>query len=301
MTATLIVLLIITLAALIFLPFSKALMKDRQELESNPMEQKFDLLISRINRLLMRGAGEIIKTTDPRQVNLFDENHANMIIQFYYSTGSLTIILKYKYFQVELVKKRQFYDMRHAESFRQTDVANNFAEEASAAIAAHQAKVGSQMGMRDAAGDFIFSDNETESDDSDGIGMIRNMYNDFIHTQKIALVNLVRYVYTSDNSDDTFRSHPMLGNTLLSLQVNLHEADTAWAASGRQGIISSLQKNEDGQLPIILTVILPFLEGMTERREETLMEIMTECGYSEDEVYNETKKMILFMKMFSPS
>lgn len=150
------------------------------------------------------------------------------------------------------------------------------------------------MGMRDAAGDFIFSDNETESDDSDGIGMIRNMYNDFNHTQKIALVNLVRYVYTSDNSDDTFRSHPMLGNTLLSLQVNLHEADTAWAASGRQGIISSLQKNEDGQLPIILTVILPFLEGMTERREETLMEIMTECGYSEDEVYNETKKMILF-------
>ena len=63
MTTTLVVLLIITLAALIFLPFSKALMKDRQELESNPMEQKFNILISRINKLLMGGAGEIIKTS----------------------------------------------------------------------------------------------------------------------------------------------------------------------------------------------------------------------------------------------
>ena len=94
MTTTLVVLLIITLAALIFLPFSKALMKDRQELESNPMEQKFNILISRINKLLMGGSGEIIKTSDPRQVNLFDENHANMIIRFYYSTGTLSIELK---------------------------------------------------------------------------------------------------------------------------------------------------------------------------------------------------------------
>ena len=140
MTTTLVVLLIITLAALIFLPFSKALMKDRQELESNPMEQKFNILISRINKLLMGGFGEIIKTSDPRQVNLFDENHANMIIRFYYSTGTLSIELKYKYFQVELVKKMEFHDMRHAESFRQTDVANHFAEEAHAEIVAHQAR-----------------------------------------------------------------------------------------------------------------------------------------------------------------
>ena len=301
MTTTLVVLLIITLAALIFLPFSKALMKDRQELESNPMEQKFNILISRINKLLMGGAGEIIKTSDPRQVNLFDENHANMIIRFYYSTGTLSIELKYKYFQVELVKKMEFHDMRHAESFRQTDVANHFAEEASAAIAAHQAKVGAQMGMKNPAGDFIFSKNETESDDSDGIGMIRKMYDEFSHQQKVALVNLVREVYTADNSDSAFRNHPMLNNTLLSLQVNLSEADSSWASSGRQGVISALQKNEDGQLPIILTVIFPFLQGMTERRAEAFMEIMAACGYPEDEVNNEAEKMILMMQMFSPS
>lgn len=301
MTITLVVLLIITLAALIFLPFSKALMKDRQELESNPMDQKFNILISRINKLLMGGAGEVIKTSDPRQVNLFDENHANMIIRFYYSTGSLSIELKYKYYQVELVKKMQFDDMRHAESFRQTDVANHFAEEAHAAIIDHQAKVGSQMGMKNSVGDFIFSKSETESDDSDGIGMIRKMYDDFSHQQKVALVNLVRQVYSADNTETTFRNHPMLSNTLLSLQVNLSEADSAWASSGRQGIISALQKDEDGKLPIILTVIFPFLQGMTERRAEAFMEIMSACGYPEDEVNNEAEKMILMMQMFSPS
>jgi len=301
MTITLVVLLIITLAALIFLPFSKALMKDRQELESNPMEQKFNILISRINKLLMGGAGEVIKTSDPRQMNLFDENHANMIIRFYYSTDSLSIELKYKYYQVELVKKMQFDDMRHAESFRQTDVANHFAEEAHAAIIDHQAKVGSQMGMKNPVGDFIFSKSETESDDSDGIGMIRKMYDDFSHQQKVALVNLVRQVYSTDNSETTFRNHPMLSNTLLSLQVNLSEADSAWTSSGRQGIISALQKDEDGKLPIILTVIFPFLQGMTERRAEAFMEIMSACGYPEDEVNQEAEKMILMMQMFSPS
>lgn len=301
MTTTLIVLLIITLAALIFLPFSKALMKDRQELESNPIEQKFNILILRINKLLMGGAGEIIKTSDPRQVNLFDENHANMIIRFYYSTGTLSIELKYKYFQVELVKKMEFHNMRQAESFRQTDVANHFAEEAHAAIVAHQTKVGFQMGMKNPDGDFIFSKNESESDDADGIGMIRKMYDNFSHQQKVALVNLVREIYTADSTESAFRNHPLLNNTLLSLQVNLSEADSTWASSGRQGIISALQKDEDEKLPIILTVIFPFLQGLTERRAEAFMEIMSACGYPEDEVNNEAEKMILMMQMFSPS
>lgn len=301
MTTTLVVLLIITLAALIFLPFSKSLMKDRLELESNPMEQKFNILISRINKLLMDGGGEIIKTSDSRQVNLFDEDHANMIIRFYYSTGTLSIELKYKYFQVELMKKMEFHDMRQAESFRQADVANHFAEEAHAAIVAHQNKVGSQMGMKNQAGDFVFSRNETESDDSDGIGMIRKMYDNFSHQQKVALVNLVRQVLTVDSTESAFRDHPLLNNALLSLQINPSEADSAWASSGRHGIILALQKDEDDKLPIILTVIFPFLQGMTERRVEAFMEIMSACGYTEDEVNNEVEKMILMMQMFSPS
>lgn len=143
MTATLIVILIITLLAILILPFSRALMKDRAELHENPLDKKFSILISRINQLMMNGCGEVVKfENDPRMLNLFDENHANMLIHFNYSTGSLTITLKYKYFHVELVKKMQFDNMRQAETFRQQDVANHFVEEARIAIQQHQAKVG---------------------------------------------------------------------------------------------------------------------------------------------------------------
>ena len=127
MTTTLIVLLIITLLAMIFLPFSRALMKDRSELHENPMEKKFNILITRINDLLMNGKGEItIFKDNPRILNLFDDNHANMIINFYYSTGSLTITLKYKYYHVEIVKNKQFDNNRQAETFSQNDVAKHF-------------------------------------------------------------------------------------------------------------------------------------------------------------------------------
>ena len=53
MTTTLIVLLIITLLAMIFLPFSRALMKERFDLHENPMENKFNIHITRINDLLI--------------------------------------------------------------------------------------------------------------------------------------------------------------------------------------------------------------------------------------------------------
>lgn len=70
MTTTLVVLLIITLLAMIFLPFSRALMKDRSELLENPMEKKFNILITRINDLLMNGQGEVVKfKDDPRNAS----------------------------------------------------------------------------------------------------------------------------------------------------------------------------------------------------------------------------------------
>ena len=127
------------------------------------------------------------------------------------------------------------------------------------------------------------------------------MYDNISHRQKVALVNLVREVLTADSSESAFRTHPLLSNALLSLQVNLSEADSAWGSSGRQDIISALQKDEDDKLPIILTVIFPFLQGLTESRAEAFMEIMSACGYPADEVNNEAEKMILMMQMFSQS
>ena len=60
MTTTLIVILITILLAMVFLPFSRALIKDRAELHENPMEKKFDILITHINDLLMDGMGGVL-------------------------------------------------------------------------------------------------------------------------------------------------------------------------------------------------------------------------------------------------
>lgn len=222
MTATLIVLLIITLLAMIFLPFSRALMKDRSELHENPMEKKFYILITRINDLLMDGKGEVVKfKDDPRTLNLFDDNHANMIINFYYSTGSLTITLKYKYYQVELVKKMQFDNMRQAETFRQQDVANYFCEEATAAIRQHQDKVGKSQGFRTPTGDLHLSP-------SSGSELIpeRAMYDHLTREQKLELLNMARIVFMADGSPmEEFRESAVLQRLLLNLQIDFDTYD----------------------------------------------------------------------------
>lgn len=146
MLVTLIVLLIITLLALIFLPFMRAVMQDRAELHENPLEKKFQLLINHINKLLMNNGGEVVTfPNDPRSLNLFDETTPNMIIHFYYSTGTLTITLKYNWFKVEMLTTKQFHGLRQADTLTQLDVANHFAEEAVIAITNHRIKVNKEL------------------------------------------------------------------------------------------------------------------------------------------------------------
>lgn len=56
--------------------------------------------------------------------------------------------LNYKYFNAELVRKMQFHNMRQADTFRQLDAANQFCEEAAAAIRAHRREFDQSMGAR---------------------------------------------------------------------------------------------------------------------------------------------------------
>lgn len=304
MTATLIVLLIITVLALIFLPFSRALMKDREELTRNPLDKKFEILISRVNQLLMGGRGEIIKTNDPRQVNLFDENHANMIINFYYSTGHLTIILKYKYFHVELKKEMQFNDMRQAETFRQQDVANHFVEEARIAIQKHQNEVSQQRGLKNSAGEYMFSDIPSESGSDNPVDLIRGMYDELSSGQKLALVNAARMIATADGSSmQQFKSHPQLSDLLLNLQVNLSQAESEFSKTGINGVLSQLRQAHDNGVDAIMLAmaIMPFTctpSGPVESRIEKFYEIFDRAGYPQSEVDAELEKMMLLSQHF---
>lgn len=307
MTATLIVLLIITILALVFLPFSRTLMKDREELTNNPLDQKFKILISRINHLLMDGRGEIIHTDDPRQINLFDESHSNMIINFYYSTGSLTVILKYKYFQVELKKEMQFHNMRQAETFRQQDVANHFVEEARLAIQAHQNQVSSERGLKDGAGEYMFSQLQSESDSENPVDLVRGMYDKLAIAQKLALVNSARIIATADGSSmQQFKSHPQLPDLLLNLQVNLSQADAEFSQTGMTGVISQLHqvRNKGINAIILAMAVMPFTctaSGSIERRIEKFYEIFDKAGYPQSQIDAEFEKMAMMSKMFGMS
>lgn len=302
MTATLIVLIIITIIALVFLPFFKELMQDRNELEQNPMEKKFQILISRINHLIMDGKGEIIKTEDPRQVNLFSDDQANMLLQFYYSTGTLTIILKYKYFHVELIRKMQFHNMRQAEIFRQQDVANHFVEEARIAIVQHQLKVNKERGVRNDNGEFLFSNIESDIDDKNPIDLIRGMYNNLSNKQKITLVALAEIIFKADGSTSSqFQNHPMFSNLLLSLEVNYDQVTHNFVDMNINNIVQSMTKENKPELMILLMAIIPFLgdnTGPNEQRIEKVYEVFGQMGFTPNQINNEINKMMAFTKFF---
>lgn len=303
MTTTLVVLLIITLLAMIFLPFSRALMKDRSELHENPMEKKFNILITRINDLLMNGQGEVVKfKDDPRMLNLFDDNHANMIINFYYSTGSLTITLKYKYYHVELVKKMQFDNMRQAETFRQQDVANHFCEEASIAIRQHQIKINNERGLKDSASEYIFGSQPSIGGSDNPVDLVRGMYDNFSRDEKIAWVNVAQMIYCADGSSvNDFKNHPQFSDILLNFQVNYSEAEKQFNQIGESGIIGILNNGKEGDLIMKLMPVFPFVldqSGPNETRIVKFYSIFGRLGYTQERIDNELEKMMLLMQHF---
>lgn len=306
MTTTLVVLLIITLLAMIFLPFSRELMKDRAELHENPMEKKFGILLTRINDLMMNGNGDVVKfKDDPRMLNLFDDNHANMIIHFYYSTGSLTITLKYKYYHVELIKKIQFDNMRQAETFRQQDVANHFCEEATIAIRQHQIKVNQQRGLKDSAGEFMFGSQPSIEGSDNPVDLIRGMYDNFTREEKLAWVNVAQIIYTADGcSVNDFKNHPRFSDLLLNFQVNHSEAQKQMNQIGESGIIRILDKGKDNDLIMKIMPVFSFAldqSGPNEARIEKLYSVFGKLGYTQEHIDTELEKLMLLMKNFGVS
>lgn len=306
MTTTLIVLLIITLFAMIFLPFGRALMKDRSELHENPMESKFCILVTRINELLMNGNGEVVKfKNDPRMLNLYDDNHANMIIHFYYSTGTLSITLKYKYYHVELVKKMQFHNMRQAEAFRQQDVANYFCEESLIAIRRHQMRINKERGLKDSAGEYLFSSQPSVAGTENPVDLVRGMYDNFLYDEKMALVNVAQMIYTADGSSvNDFKNHPQFSDLLLNLQVNYSEAEKQRNQIGESGIISILDNGKGGNLIMRIMPVFPFVldqRGPNEDRIEKFYSIFGRLGFTQEQIDNELEKMMLLMQHFGVS
>jgi hypothetical protein len=133
-----IIIIVITIGvalAIFFLAFSK----DREDLQWQTLDQKFSVIVDIINNFAYEGMGSVT-ILDKREFNLYKDEE-NQIIKFLYGTGHLTIIWKYKYFQKEVIYKRQFTDVRNLSIFEQKKIADQIIAEMSHVIEKHKKDV----------------------------------------------------------------------------------------------------------------------------------------------------------------
>lgn len=119
--------------------FIGALYRDKTDLQNQSLSEKFSVVVSAINKAAFNGYGTVT-VLNKRSFNLYEDGQ-NQIINFFYSTGHLTITWKYKYFQKEVVHERQFNDVRNITIFQQNKIAEQMISEMDMIVARHQASI----------------------------------------------------------------------------------------------------------------------------------------------------------------
>jgi len=127
--------ILITLIGFILIRFITSLNKDNDDLQDKSLSDKFSVIVSALNDQAFNGNGDIT-TVDKRTFNLYQEGQ-NQIVSFEYSTGHLTIIWRYKYFQKELIHERQFKNVRNLSLFEQGKIAETVIKEMDEKIEHH--------------------------------------------------------------------------------------------------------------------------------------------------------------------
>ena len=302
MTITLIFLLVIFVLALIFVPFTRQLVKDKEELSRNPINKKFEILVGVINDIMLDGKGEVtLFDDDPRLMNLMSDDRSNMLIQFYYSTGNLTITLKYKFLQKELVYEKQFSGLRNLSAFMQRDIANEFIEICGRKIAEHQQNVG-YMDMSSMSG----IQNPTLSD-SDPMDVVRGMYNGLTTRQRCSAINLLYVIaQTSGMPEDTILKNVAFNQTVLTLNVKWEECKRQLETLGENAIYTDLNGIDNSVITMLLLSAFQLVVSLSDNPnninpavEEKFIYCFGRMGYSEEKINQELVKIMLMAKMFS--
>ena len=302
MTITLIFLLVIFVLALIFVPFTRQLVKDKEELSRNPINKKFEILVGVINGVMLDGKGEVtLFDDDPRLMNLMSDDKRNMLIQFYYSTGNLSITLKYKFLQKELVYEKQFSGLRNLSAFMQRDIANEFIEICGRKIAEHQQNVG-YMDMSSMSG----IQNPTLSD-SDPMDVVRGVYNGLTTRQRCSAINLLYVIaQTSGMPEDTILKNVAFNQTVLTLNVKWEECKRQLETLGENAIYTDLNGIDDSVITMLLLSAFQLVVSLSDNPnninpavEEKFIYCFGRMGYSEEKINQELEKIMLMAKMFS--
>ncbi|WP_029034070.1 hypothetical protein [Salinimicrobium terrae] len=154
--------IIITAIILFFLgKMMLSYQKDNVDLQEKSLQEKFHVLISRLNEYAFNGGG-IITPIDKREFNLYREG-SNQIINFMYSQGTLNITWRYKYFQKEVVHKKHFLNCRNLSLFEQGNMASTLIKEMVEVINEHKRKV---LPI-DTGGDIFKPDNSIELEEKE--------------------------------------------------------------------------------------------------------------------------------------
>ena len=258
---TIIILLVVLLLAFLVIPFTRQIMIDKEELS---------------------------RMSDDMQ---------NLLVQFYYSTGNLTIYLKYKYFHKEMVYEKQFNSLRNITVFQQKDIANEFVEVARKKILEHQQKTV----LHDAS--TMNGINVIEPTDSDPTSVISNMYRDLTDSQKKSLVNLM-YMIAQKGGVDEFliRNSTVLSQQVLTLNIPLNNCLEQYKQYGEQRIYEDLGKVEDSIMDMIVlesfSMIMELDQDDNGQLENSFFSTFEHLGYTEEKIKNVIQKMLALQKLF---
>jgi len=294
---TLIIIFIVLVLALLILPFSKALMKDKQDLRMSPIEVRFEVLIDEINKAFLGGRGTTVYPVknDNRWLNLHSSEKANYLFQFNYSTGSLTVYMHYKYLHKELNEEVPFYNVRDVDIFTQKRMANEFIQKMRAAIMKHQETIGIPEQSAPIPSQLL-------GDEDDPIGMLSSMYGDLSMHQKKSIINMGFMIFSADGSSwNEFIEYGPTRQQLNFLNLNWKDCQQQLNSEGENIIYSDLKNLED----IVFDSLLMFWLSMVvtdsepnDKRTEKFISMNERLGHSEQDVEHRVQKIQKMMNFF---
>jgi len=136
--------IIILMVGLIIVAYLYDVFKDKKDLQSQTLDQKFQTLVSTINKATFDSKGEVTRV-NKSEFNLFYAAIPNQRIYFVYGTGHLTIIWKYKYIQKEVVHEKIFYDVRDIDAETQQRIGEELVIKMAQVVKDHKIKVAGDM------------------------------------------------------------------------------------------------------------------------------------------------------------
>jgi hypothetical protein len=128
--------IIILVIVFILVKFLIELSKDKNDLEGQPLEVKFNVIINAINEAVFNGHGKITKINN-REFNLYEVGK-NQLVKFQYSTGSLSLIWRQKYLGREIVCEKDFTNIRNTNENFQKEIAKSFLKQIDMKIKANE-------------------------------------------------------------------------------------------------------------------------------------------------------------------